>query len=125
MAREGIRFDPADLPRDRFFLAGRAWLAGRRDTEAAQSFGLDPATTGASYVRGQLLRDLAALNRAEVGPWDAWGLGAPEHRPSAADLALLDAVAEVSADAGDGTAATELWRSHPELRPPDAFLRDP
>ena len=126
MAENDIVFDPNEVPRDRFVLAGEAWLGIRRGTHDAARFGLDPSVTGAGYVRGQLLRDAAALNMAEVGPWDVWGLGEANRELGAADLDLLDAVARgtVSASAGDDAIA-RLWVDHPDLRPPEAFLRDP
>jgi len=126
MADNGIAFDPNDVPRARFVLAGEAWLGIRRGTHDPARFGLDPSVTGAAYVRGQLMRDVAALNMAEVGPWDVWGLGEPDRALGAADLDLLDEVAHatVSASAGDD-AVTRLWVEHPHLRPPEAFLRDP
>ena len=72
------------------------------------------------------MRDAAALNMEEVGPWDAWGLGVVERTPGGADLELLDEVARttVSASAGDDAIA-RLWVDHPDLHPPTAFLRDP
>jgi len=126
MADNDILFDPNEVPRDRFLLAGEAWLGIRRGTHDAARFGLDPSVTGAGYVRGQLIRDIAALNMEEVGPWDVWGLGETEHALGAADLELLDEVARatVSASTGDDASA-RLWMAHPELRPPAAFLRDP
>ena len=76
-----------------------------------------PDTTGLDYIRGQLLRDIAALNRVEVGPWDVWA-------PDTGDR-VLDEAAPASADAGDGTHAAALWVADPELAPPAEYRRDP
>jgi Transglutaminase-like superfamily len=116
MADNGIEFDPDDLPRDRFVLAGQAWLRCRAGDEDAGRYGLNPQVTGLAYVRAQLLRDLAALNRVEVGPWDAWGNGV--------DPELLDAVARATTDDAAAAAAT-LYGDHPELQPPSGFTLDP
>jgi Transglutaminase-like superfamily len=126
MAENGIAFDPLDVPRDRFVVAGEAWLAIRAGTAEADGFGLNPQVTGAGYVRGQLLRDVAALNMVEVAPWDTWGVGAGGRDPGPADLELLDALAEasVAASAG-GNPTAPLWREHAHLRPPDAFRGGP
>ncbi len=43
---------------------------------------------------GNLLRDLAALNKRELLPWDCWGL-MEKQKLSDKDYALLDEVAQV------------------------------
>jgi hypothetical protein len=66
-------FDPLNVPRDRFIVAGDAWKMCRD--------GMDPALFGLTYVKlqglwfiaGNLIRDFAALNRTELLPWDVWG----------------------------------------------------
>ena len=71
----GVTFDPCDVPRDRFVTAGPAWLG-------AQSGRIDPSTcgvsavgiTGAWFIAGSVVRDLAALNKREMLPWDYWGI---------------------------------------------------
>jgi hypothetical protein len=35
------------------------------------------AIQGMGFVRSNVVRDLAALNRCEVLPWDEWGLAEP------------------------------------------------
>src|SRR5262249_47800661 len=70
-----VTFDPCDVPRDRFVAAGPAWLGAR-------SGRIDPATcgvstvgiTGAWFIAGSVVRDLAALNKREMMPWDYWGI---------------------------------------------------
>ncbi len=126
MADNTIRFDPNDVPRERFVLAGEAWLGIRAGTHDATRFGLNPSLTGAAYVRGQLVRDAAALSMVEVGPWDTWGLGTADRALDAADLELLDALARATVIASAGSdAVAQLWADHPGLHPPDAFRRDP
>ena len=126
MTDNDIGFDPNDVPRDRFVLSGEAWLGIRRGTHEPARFGLDPSVTGADYVRSQLMRDIAALNMEEVGPWDVWGLGEVERALDAADLELLDEVAHATVRASAGDRASErLWVDHPDLRPPTTFLSDP
>ena len=90
-----IDFDTCDVPRDRFIVAGQAWQmcrAGQADTEA---FGLTTVNEhGLWWVRQNLVRDLAALNKIEMLPWDGWGLaqGMANSLPES-DLLLLDRVA--------------------------------
>ncbi len=91
-----VPFDPMDVPRDAFLVAGDVWRACRRGR-------VDPRTCGFSageglrglwFVRGNVLRDLAALNGVELLPWDVWD---PQLRKGAPltedDLAAADAVA--------------------------------
>jgi hypothetical protein len=98
----GVTFDPCDVPRDRFLTAGRAWLGVR-------SGRLDAATCGVSsvgiagpwFVAGSVVRDLAALNKREMLPWDYWGISR-EMRPGVpladATVARIDRVAALIAE---------------------------
>jgi hypothetical protein len=93
-----LRFDPLNVPRDRFLVAGEAWRRCR-DGEA------DPATFGILdmrglwFVAGNLVRDIAALNKAEMLPWDVWGpMTGPGEAPKPDQVARLDALAEISRD---------------------------
>ena len=66
-----VDFNPLDVPRNRFIIAGDAWQmcrAGRADPAA---FGLTFAhLSGLWFVAGNVLRDLASLNQMEMLPWD-------------------------------------------------------
>ena len=95
--RLGIEFDPADVPRHRFLLAGPAWLSLRRAERDPARFGVSPlGLAGEWFVAGSLLRDLAALTMDETMPWDHWG-PARDFRPGrpvpAEWVARLDALA--------------------------------
>ncbi len=79
--RFGIAFDPADVPRDRFLAAASAWRALRRDKADPARFGVSALSlSGLWFAAGSLLRDLAALGKEEMMPWDFWG-PAREFRP--------------------------------------------
>lgn len=114
-----VPFDPLDVPRDRFLVAGDAWRMCREGRADPRTFGVSwiESLKGLWYVRGNLLRDLAALNGVEVLPWDEWGVDAlPESDAvlSEADLALADAVAAAGSE--------EEWRllyDDRRLRAPD------
>jgi hypothetical protein len=96
-----LDFDPLDVPRDRFVVAGEAWRACREGRADPLTFGLSPVPRlrGLWFVRGNVGRDLAALNGVEVLPWDGWG---PEILDDDSfteeDLALTDAVAAAGSD---------------------------
>jgi hypothetical protein len=72
--RLAIGFDPADLPRSRFLTAGPAWQALRRGERDPARFGVSAlGLSGLWFAGGSLLRDLAALAKEEMMPWDCWG----------------------------------------------------
>jgi transglutaminase superfamily protein len=117
-----IQFDPLDVPRSEFVVAGQAWQRCRSGRADADSFGILDLR-GLWFVRGNLVRDLAAFAKRELLPWDGWGIMATRDDGDAAEMALLDRVAELTL-AGDDrhTERLELQRSHPGLRVPPSVL---
>jgi hypothetical protein len=113
-----IAFDPLDVPRTQFLVAGDAWQRCRNRGEDPQRFGILDLR-GLWFVRGNLVRDLAAHARRELLPWDGWGLMARRDDSDATELALLDRVAELT-QAGDERHAEvlRLQDSEPGLRVP-------
>lgn len=92
----GIDFDPLDVPRDQFLVAGKAWQLCRAGEQDPDAFGIFEMH-GLGFVRGNLVRDLAALNAMEMLPWDCWGVILREGIDDAEDLRALDAVAALTA----------------------------
>lgn len=90
-----ITFDPRDVPRDQFIIAGQAWQMCRRGDADPGRFGIFDMR-GLWFIRGNVLRDLACLNRLELLPWDAWGLMSKTDPESAEELALLDRIAALT-----------------------------
>jgi len=91
-----ISFDPVEVPRSQFWVAGEAWQRCRSGQEVPQRFGILDLR-GLWFVRGNLVRDLAAHAKQEVLPWDGWGLADNLSDPQdAGELALLDRVAELT-----------------------------
>ena len=97
-------FDPGDVPRDQFLDGGTAWQmcrAGRADPSA---FGIADMW-GQWFVQGDLVRDIAALNKVELLPWDVWGaMSEPGETPSDSSLRALDEMAALSTGAAPGIA---------------------
>jgi hypothetical protein len=92
--------DPFDVPRDAFLVGGRAWQECRAGSLDPDRFGVAYAgVTGMWEVQGNVVRDLASLNRVETLPWDDWGL-IPVHydQLDPADLALLNRTAAYTSD---------------------------
>ncbi len=100
--RERISFtgDPFALTPGEFVTAGHAWQAWRRGELDAGRCGLSAIDEfGSFWIAGNLRLDLASLNKVEMNPWDVWGSGwEPGEEPTAEQLDLFDAVAELTVD---------------------------
>src|SRR6185295_17895207 len=95
-----LKFDPMDVPRDRFLIAGDAWAKCRRGGWDANRFG-SFSGRGLWVIAADVIRDLAALNRMEMLPSDQWGWMAPDNAGwSEKKRVLLDHVAALTL-AGD------------------------
>ena len=117
-----LDFDPLDVPRDRFIIAGDAWQMCRSGRADPNRFGLSmvPHLHGLWFVAGNVIRDLAALNRMEMLPWDVWGMMSLEDAGlSEEKRALLDRIAALTL-AGDARFAEvrEIYESDVRLRVP-------
>jgi hypothetical protein len=65
---------PEDLQTGQFLTGGEAWLAFRRGEIDASTFGVfGTENWGPGEIRGNAVKDLAALNKVEMLPWDEWG----------------------------------------------------
>ncbi len=118
-----VTFDPADVPRDAFLVAGDAWLRMRRGALDAATCGVSSiGIAGAGFVASSVLRDLAALNKREMLAWDTWGISRelrPDSKPSAAALERLDGLAALIApDDLDWNALRETYERDDVLRVP-------
>jgi hypothetical protein len=94
-----LDFDPLDVPRHRFISGGLGWQLCRSGQADPQAFGIADMA-GLWFVRGDFVRDVAALNKIELLPWDGWGYIDPDGGDaglSPADLAALDEMAALSA----------------------------
>ncbi|MFJ8112966.1 transglutaminase-like domain-containing protein [Streptomyces sp. NPDC096132] len=124
-----VDFDPTDVPRDRFLVAGAAWRAIREHGADPRTFGLHPPHEGPlwgeRFVAGNVRLDLAALNKVETLLWDLWGadgegdqdLPLPEPARALYDRAALVCAGEVPFDA-----ARALFAEEDGLRTPKTVL---
>jgi hypothetical protein len=108
-----IPFNPLDVPRDQFIVGGRAWQMCRSGEQSPEKFGIFDMN-GLGFVRGNLVRDIAALNKMELLPWDCWGIILNERIDDPEDLSLLDKVAALTAN---DVPELEAVRSHYETDP--------
>lgn len=69
----GVAWSPDELPTGAFLTGGQCW-------EKTRAGAIDPMLCGifdmwgAWFVRSNVARDFAALNKIELLPWDVWGL---------------------------------------------------
>lgn len=110
---DGVHVDPLDVPRDRFLVAGDAWLRCREGAVDPETFLVDPDlhetdTRGWPYLRHNLIHDLAALNKLEMLLWDEWGL-IQQERASDADLELLDRIAHTTRSMDSQLDEVQRW----------------
>jgi len=91
-----LAFDPLDVPRDMFLTAGKAWQLCRSKKADPEKFGIFDMW-GLWFIKGNLLRDLASLNKVELLPWDVWGLMETEESADTdEETKLMDQVAAVT-----------------------------
>jgi hypothetical protein len=112
-----------DLAPGDFLSGGEAWTAYRRgevDPSTYGVFGTD--NWGAAEIRGNAVKDLAALNKVEVLPWDEWGRMTDAYavRTGADYDDLLDTLARVCAE--DEPAAVSALYAHQDLTVPPGLL---
>ena len=121
-----LDFDPLDMPRDRFLVAGDVWQQIKAGTIDPSRCGIADMW-GAWFVRGDLALDVAALQKIELLPWEPFGivreLGSTV--PDSAELlALIDHLAALTAR-GDADAIDELLtlaENDSRLRPPASII---
>jgi hypothetical protein len=117
-----LDFDPADVPRDRFIVAGQAWTAYRAGELDADKCGLPgiPGEQGAWWIAANLIRDTAALANMELLPWDVWGrMPEPEDTIDADLTALLDDLAAVTTDPDTAADARTRYETDDRIRVPE------
>jgi hypothetical protein len=99
-AKLQIAHDTLDVPRDRFLVASEAWTQCRSGRTDASKFGIEFADLrGLWFVAGSLVRDVAALNKKEMRPWDVWGAQpSPNHELAPEELRFFDRLSELTRD---------------------------
>ena len=115
---------PEDLRPGAFLTGVEAWSAFRRQEIDPATFGVyGTENWGPGEIRGNAVKDLAALNKVEMLPWDEWGRMAQAYKgETGPDYdELLDTLAAVCAT-DDSTAIASLY-AHDDLRVPSELIR--
>ncbi len=113
----GISFDTLDVPRDQFIVGGAAWKMCRSGQANQDQFGIFDMH-GMDFVKGDFIRDVAALNKVELLPWDCWGLILADYASLPPDdLSLLDQLADLThTDVPEFDRVRQLYESDPRLQ---------
>jgi len=115
------KFDPLDVPSDRFVTGPRAWAGargGQIDPErcvVAPDLQI-PYTRSWLSLRHHIIQDLAALNKAEMLVWDQWGLLDEDDPLSHAEM--LDLLARETSDSNRAVAKLSKWSKREGIREP-------
>ncbi len=120
-----VSFDPCDVPREQFIVAGSAWQMCRAGQADPNTFGLDPETElkGWWFIRDRLIHDLLALNKIEVLLWHSWGLMDYEATPNEHDLLLLDRIASLTQKGDEVFEEIQaIYTSDDRLKPPGVVM---
>lgn len=113
----GLAFDPYDQPQGPFLAGTEAWRAARAGEVDPERFGILDMW-GLAFIGGNVILDLACLNKVEMLPWDGWGMVTGPFDPvSDEDAAVFDDVAAVVAT-GDITAIRARYDNDDRLRVP-------
>jgi len=94
-----VTFDTSDLPGGKFLAAGQVWQMCRAGEADPMDCG-QQAATGLWFMRVNVVRDLLALAKTEISPWDGWRHISPAERAlDDTAVALADELARMPLDA--------------------------
>ncbi len=113
-----IDFDTLNMPHNRFITGGAAWAMCRKEGADPDTFGIFEMS-GLGFIMGDMIRDLAALYKVPLLPWDCWGLMLENWK---SELKLLDAVSEVTQPSTERYNEIARLNRHPKLMIPDTIV---
>jgi hypothetical protein len=122
-------FDPLDVPRERFWVAGQALQRIRSGEADGDTFGIADMW-GPWFVKGDLQLDALSLNKYELLPWDVRDLTHDVDVVNGAlppgqhdDEAFWDRIAALTTG-GDASVAElrSMCASDPRLQVPESFM---
>jgi hypothetical protein len=120
-----IDHDVLDVPRDRFLVAGDAWSRCRSGQADTSKFGIFVGDMrGLWFIAAELVRDMAALNKMEMLPWDIWGgMPKPNEELDPKQLTFFDRVAELTHNPeASFDELRKLYSTDERLRVPDTVF---
>ncbi|GAA1893948.1 transglutaminase-like domain-containing protein [Actinomadura bangladeshensis] len=121
-----VDFDPMDVPRDRFLVAGAALRLVGSGAADPRSFGIplpDRLFAGEWFVVNNVRLDLAALNKVETLLWDVWGAAAGSDEDLTDDIRdLYHRLAFLTSDEVRFDAVRAAFTEDENLRTPQTVL---
>ena len=116
-----IQFDPLDLPPGAFLTGGQAWQLCRTGRANPRHFGIF-RWHGWNFIRGDLWRDLLALDRFEILPWDFWvALEKPLSRSPKSTWEAVDRLASIKVDNEADLASLRTALAEGNFYPPEEW----
>jgi hypothetical protein len=118
-----LTFNPLDMEPGYFLPGGLAWQMCRSGEADPDHFGIFDMH-GWAFIRGNVLRDLASLNKMELLPWDLWGLMLKrDEEMTEKDNALADRAAAAALTVDEDFAGMrQLYQDEVQLRVPDVIF---
>jgi hypothetical protein len=112
-----ISFNTLDVPRDQFIVGGAAWKMCRSGQADPKQFGIFDMN-GIDFVKGDFIRDVAALNKVQLLPWDCWGMILMDYASLPPDdVSMLDQLADLTyRDVPEFESVRQLYESDRRLR---------
>lgn len=125
-----VTINPLDVPRSVFQVAGTAWILMRSNRAEATKYGVDSiGLAGEWFMAANVIRDLAALNKREMLPFDYWGLAAEiaeQQCVTETQRSRIDQIAGVIADeCFDFSKLREIYKQSPSLQVNDPITSWP
>jgi hypothetical protein len=114
-----IAFDPLDVPRDQFLVAGDAWQRCRAGTADPGRFGILDMH-GLWFIASNVIRDVAALNDRAMLPWDVWGAMSPND--DRIDRAFIDRLARLTVEPDRHFGELRAAYKDPRVKVPDTVF---
>lgn len=98
-----IDFDKINISRDKFLVAGKAWLEARDGKMDPNVFGVnDIDIKGLWFIRANVLRDLVSLNKVELLPWDYTPYADRQFKDiselSETEIKVIDGISQVTSE---------------------------
>lgn len=120
LRRRGVTMTSEELAANLYWSGSEAWRRCRTGDADPDRFDMG-GNRGIGEVRGSVMLDLAALNKVEVLPWDAWGQmeASYEGRTGAGYDELLDDIAATTLD-GDVDAIRKIYAG--DLQVPEVLV---
>lgn len=118
-------FNNLDVTKDEFWLSSKAWEELKKNPEKEKLFGVTSIDiVGAWFVRANLFRDLAALNKIELCPWDYTEYSDKRHDVFADidknEIDFLDSLAEaINSVYSDVDKTIDFYKNNPNSQVKD------